>query len=161
MNEKEQENDILVRKHLLHSLSLENPLTSLGTLTIIQQRGNDLTILNRSGKATGTASLESAFKLALVSTDERPSQKMSIGPEFEFSVWEAMVHIRQALLHLIGWHHIDVCDAEGLENVLLEVIVQTLACDAFKKNACPINVDAIFPLLAWLIHKWLAYDVGP
>lgn len=38
-----------------------------------------------------------------------------------------------------------MCDAHGLENVLLEVVVEFEARNAFDQDAGPIDVDAILP----------------
>jgi hypothetical protein len=39
----------------------------------------------------------------------------------------------------VAWEHGHVFDAEGLEDVLLEIVIQTLASGAFNCDAGPVN----------------------
>jgi hypothetical protein len=74
------------------------------------------------------------------------------------------------------WEHVDILDPHRFEDVLLKVIVQTeTTCPLDQltspaKNhqyrpprigacALPVDIDTIFPLLAWLIDKGLRDSV--
>lgn len=58
----------------------------------------------------------------------------------EGAVWGAGVHVRKLALHVVGGEHVDVLDAEGLEDVLLEVVVQGHAGHSLHDGACPVDV---------------------
>ena len=64
----------------------------------------------------------------------------------ESAVWGAGVHVCQATLHVVGREHVDVLDAEGLEDVLLEVVVQGHARDALDDGAGPVDVHLVSSL---------------
>jgi hypothetical protein len=60
-------------------------------------------------------------------------------PRNQLSVWVLEVHVRQIIFHGLCWKHIHVFEAEGLADILLDVVVKTRACLALKYNSSPIN----------------------
>jgi hypothetical protein len=70
------------------------------------------------------------------------------------------VHGGELLLHLRGREHCDVLETEGLDNALLDQIVQLVSSSALEDNTGPVDVDAILPLLARLVDQRHLVDVA-
>lgn len=70
--------------------------------------------------------------------DQRAAEEVVVLAEG--AVWCAGVHVRESALHVVVREHADTFDAEGLEDVLLEVVVQRHAGYSLDDCACPINV---------------------
>ena len=65
------------------------------------------------------------------------------------------MHVSQCFLHLGCREHVDVLESERLHDILLEVVVQPQAADTLNEDSRPIDVDAVFPYFAGLVHKRL------
>ena len=63
---------------------------------------------------------------------------------FDFAVILG-VHVGKSALHRIGWKECHFLEAEGIEDVFLEVLVKAHARDAFYRRACPVNASPILP----------------
>lgn len=74
-------------------------------------------------------------------------------------VWSAGIHVRQVALHLLIGEHVDLFQAERLENVVLEVVVEFLAGCAFDELPSPVDVDAVLPGFSGLVHQRLGQVV--
>jgi hypothetical protein len=51
------------------------------------------------------------------------------------------MHVRKLRSHGVAWEHGHVFDAERLEDVLDEIVIQTLTGGAFQCDARPVNAD--------------------
>lgn len=126
---------------------------------VIQQHRNDLAILCRAGEATRAALLEGAVDFLLGGGVQRATVQMAVRVEGERAVRGADVHPREFGLHLGRGEHVDVLDAHGREDVLEEVVVQLETRRALHQLARPVDVDAVLPHLARLVHQWLGQVV--
>lgn len=64
----------------------------------------------------------------------------------------SLVHECQVSLHLRSREHVDCIQLERLHDVLLDPVIQAHARGSLEDDSCPVNVDAIFPSLAWLVY---------
>lgn len=62
-----------------------------------------------------------------------------LGAGFQSSVWGSRVHVHQVIFHMPGGKHGDILDAQGLENVLLEVVIEGHFSDTLDHLAGPID----------------------
>jgi len=67
-----------------------------------------------------------------------------------------LMHVSQVLLHTFRREHIDVLDTEGLEDVLLEIVVEGHAGHAFYDGTCPVDTHPVLPLRTRLKDEGLA-----
>lgn len=67
-----------------------------------------------------------------------------------------LMHVSQVLLHTLRREHVDVLDAEGLEDVLLEIIVEGHPGHAFHDGTCPVDAHPVLPLRTGLKDEGLA-----
>lgn len=67
-----------------------------------------------------------------------------------------LMHVSQVLLHAFRREHVDVLDTEGLEDVLLEVIVEGHPGHAFHDGTCPVYANPVLPLRTRLKDERLA-----
>lgn len=56
------------------------------------------------------------------------------------------MHECQTILHLRCREHVDVLDPEGLEDVLLEIVIQGHARYSFDHVSCSVNTDLLYEL---------------
>lgn len=54
--------------------------------------------------------------------------------------WPALVHAGEVLFHALGGEHVDVLEAERLEDVGLEEVIEGCACYALGVDAGPVDV---------------------
>lgn len=57
------------------------------------------------------------------------------------TVWISLMHVRKLRSHGMAREHGHVFDAERLEDVLDEIVIETLAGGAFKCDTGPVNTD--------------------
>lgn len=126
---------------------------------VVQQRGNNLTILGRPPETAPSTGLEGRVHLLLGTRVEGPAEQMPAEIQRQTAVRMAYVHPRELGLHLVRREHVDVRDAHRLEDVLLEVIVEFEARDPFDQLARPVDVDAVFPHFARLVDQRLGQVV--
>lgn len=67
-----------------------------------------------------------------------------------------LMHISKVLLHALRREHGDVLYTQGLEDVLLEVIVERHAGYTFYDGTGPVDANAVLPLRSGFEHQWLA-----
>jgi hypothetical protein len=60
---------------------------------------------------------------------------------FQFAVRVASMHVDKVIFHLAGGKHGDVVEAQGLENVFVEVFVEGHVGDALDHFTSPIDSD--------------------
>ena len=145
----------LVREHFIHRLLLQDLLPGRRMHAIIQQHANNLAILRGFRKAPGTTGIEYILHVLIRNRRQRRLIQMSIGPQAQFPIGIALVHVSEVLLHMSRGEHIDVLEAHGREDVLLEVVVERHAGDARDQLAGPVDVDAVFPGFAGLVDEGL------
>ena len=149
----------LIREHFIHSLLLEDLLPRRRMHAIIQQHANNLTILRRFRKAPGPARIKRPLHILRRHRAQRRLIQMPIRPQTQLPLRIPLVHVREILLHVCRREHVDVLDAHGREDVLLEVVVQGHAADAGNDLARPVDVDAVFPGFAGLVDERLGQRV--
>lgn len=146
----------LVREHGLHRLLAEQSRAGRGVDAVVQQHADDLGVLVGPGEAAGAALLEDGGALGVSFGDQRRVVEVAVERELEVArVKIARVHVRELRLHLGGGEHVDVRDAHGGEDVLLEVVVERQARGALDADARPVDVDPIFPCLSGLVDEGL------
>lgn len=145
----------LVRKHQVDRLFLQDPIAGGGMNTVIQQRGNNLHIFCWFGETASPTLLEDTINLFFRLCIQRPPIQMAVKVERQTTIRSAGVHECQIPLHLIVREHVDILQAKGLENVLLEIVVEAKTRGALNQLSSPVDVDAIFPRLAGLVHQGL------
>ena len=92
---------------------------------VIQQRGNDLTVLCGAGETARSAGVEGRFDFFFRRGVQGAAVEMAVAGEGEGAVFGgAGVHVGEVLFHGRGGEHVDIRDSEGFEDFLLEVIVQ-------------------------------------
>lgn len=64
-----------------------------------------------------------------------------MGTRFQSSVRGARVHSHEIIFHMTRGKHGDIFDAEGLENMLVEVVVERHLSDALDHCTGPIDSD--------------------
>lgn len=74
----------------------------------------------------------------------------------DLPIWSLLMHVSQVLLHAFRGEHVDVLDTEGLEDVLLEVIVEGHPRNAFHDGTCPVDAHPVLPLRTGLKDEGLA-----
>ena len=72
-----------------------------------------------------------------------------------FPIGCLLMHVGEVVLHILRRKHADIGDAKRLEDMFLEVIVETHAGYAFYDRTCPVDAHAILPLRAGLENKRL------
>jgi hypothetical protein len=127
----------LVSKHLIYGFFLQNPMSTLGMNTIIQERSNDLTVLGGLCETSGSTCVECCFDFFWRLCRERFAKKVALRSQRQLSVRSASVHIRQVLLHVVRWEEVNILDTHWLKDVLLEVVIETQSSDALNKYSSP------------------------
>ena len=77
----------------------------------------------------------------------------------ELSFWIPVVHERELVDHLRGREHVNVLDVHGLEDFLLEIVIQTHARGALEAETGVVDVDAVFPARAGLVDEGLRQEI--
>lgn len=78
----------------------------------------------------------------------------------DLPVWSLLMHVSQVLLHAFRWEHVDILDTEGLEDVLLKVIVEGHPRHAFHNGTRPVDADPVLPLRTGLEDEGLPEDAA-
>lgn len=145
----------LIRKHGINGFLFEDPRSSTWMDTVVQQHCNDLAVIGRACETTRTPGVEGGVDLFLGGREEGTPVEVAVRVERQSAVGSAGVHVGQIRLHRVRGEHVDVLEAHGLEDVLLEIVVEFQAADPFDELTGPVDVDAVLPHLTRLVHERL------
>lgn len=149
----------LVLEHVLDGLRLEDLFLGRRTRAVVQQYSKHFDIIRRTRIETSASTVQNSA-LFFFSFSHQWSAVYVISFYCFLAAWPALVHGSEIGLHLLGWKHGCVVDAQRLEDVFLHVVVQRLAGLSFQCDACPVDVDAVFPSTAWLVDQRHSQDFG-
>jgi hypothetical protein len=142
----------LILKHMLDSLRLEDLFLGCRTRAFVQQNSKHLDIFRRTRIQTSTTTVQDPALFFFAFCNQWPAVYV-ISFCGLLAAWPALVHRSQIGLHLLGREHVCVVDAQGLEDVLLHVLIQSHPGLSFECDACPVDVDAVFPSTSWLVDQ--------
>ena len=74
----------------------------------------------------------------------------------ELAISRSLVHVRELCLHFFRGDHRDMLEAEWLEDVLMEIVIQRLSCNPLKHDTCPVNANLSRRSLDVNSHRLLA-----
>lgn len=114
-------------------------------------------VLNRLRKA---ASSSAVVRLCDFLALHHQGPSMEVVTLVDLPIRSLLMHVSQALLHAFRGEHVDVLDTEGLEDVLLEVIVEGHPRNAFHDGTCPVDANPVLPLRTGLKDEGLAQDAA-
>lgn len=135
-------------------------MATLRISAVIQQRRNDARIFSRLGKAAMPSSIKDRLLLSIRLRHQLAAHQVAGQVRVNLAVGRVThVHPREALQHGRRREHIDVLDAQRLEDVLLEVFVERLARGALHQLARPVDVDTILPPRARLVDQGLREEL--
>lgn len=107
-----------------------------------QRRGGALTaVFLRFGKATSSSAIQAVLDLFRSFDNQRSAQRVIAGRQL--AIRGAAVHICQLFLHRLCGEHGYILEAEGLEYMLVQVIVQGLTGNTLEAYTCPIDADLV------------------
>jgi hypothetical protein len=149
----------LVLKHVLDGLGLEDLFLCCWTRAVVQEYSKHFDVIRRTRIETSSTTVQDSA-LFFFSFGDQWSAVYMISFHCLLTAWPALVHGSEIGLHLLGRKHICVVDAQRLEDVFLHVVVQRLAGLSLECDACPIDIDAVFPSTAWLVDQRHPQDFG-
>lgn len=121
---------------------------------VFSKKLNELTaILNRLRKAACSGAV---VRLCDFFTIHHQWPSMEVVTLIDLPIRRLLMHVSQVLLHAFRGEHVNVLDTEGLENVLLEVIVEGHPGHAFHDGPCPVDAHPVLPLRTGLKDEGLA-----
>lgn len=87
----------------------------------------------------------------------------------QIAAWKLLLHVCHVFLHVLRREHADISQAQRLENIFVEVVVQAQSRDPLNYKTSPIDVGlthgqfefswrgvgtyAIFPCVPRLVHQ--------
>ena len=150
----------LILKHLIYRLLLQQLMPSLLMLPIVQQTRNNLHILTRLREAPMSTRIEDLLFLCFGARDQLRPHNMPVHVWVDLPIrGVAGVHPGEVFAHRVRGEHVDVLQAQRLEDVLLEVVVERHVGGAFDQLAGPVDVDAVFPAGARLVDERLGEEL--
>jgi hypothetical protein len=68
--------------------------------------------------------------------------------------------ISQSPFHVRRWEHGDILNTQRCKDVFLQIFLQAETAHAHDQFASPVDVDAVLPFAARLVHERLSEDVS-
>ena len=137
----------------LRSVARISVSKSNGWLEEISGFGRLAAVLNRLRKATCSSAVIHLCDLLAIH-HQWPSLK--VVTLVYLSIGGLLMHVSEVVLHALRGEHADVLDADGLEDVLFEIIVERHARYAFYDCTRPVDPHAVLPLCTRLEYDRLA-----
>lgn len=126
------------------SLSRTERISGPVSVCMVAQIDNERTaVILRFGIHSCASAVEHPvhFVLLVQIDNQWCPQEMVAGSEF--SVCVSGIHVCHSLPHILAWNHRHVLDAEALEDILLQVLVQFQAGCSFQSNSRPVNTNLL------------------